>query len=224
MVVAAHPDDEVLGCGGTVARLATEGHSVAIAILGEGITSRYERREGADAELLALHRERCQKAADLVGADRLFTYDLPDNRFDEVPLLEVAKIVEELIDKWQPSAIYTHHGGDLNIDHVIVHRAVLTAARPVAGQVVEEIYAFEIPSSTEWSFGQFAAAFNPSVFIEIDAYVKRKVEAMECYESEARAFPHPRSPDALQAIARRWGSVAGLQNAEAFELIRSVRS
>jgi LmbE family N-acetylglucosaminyl deacetylase len=224
LVVAAHPDDEVLGCGGTIARMAAEGRSVAIAILGEGITSRYDRREEADGELLRLHRERCQKAADMLGAKELFTYDLPDNRFDQVPLLEVAKIVEGLVDKVGPEEIYTHHGGDLNIDHVVVHRAVMTATRPVAGQIVREVYAFEVPSSTEWAFGQFTPVFRPSVFVEVDTFLERKVAAMQCYESEAREFPHPRSPEALRAIAQRWGATAGLKGAEAFELIRSVRA
>ena len=223
LVVAAHPDDEVLGCGGTIGRSAAAGDEVHIAILGEGITSRYDQREEADAELLAIHRERCRQASDQLGAEDLFTYDLPDNRFDAVPLLEVAKIVEELVEKIGPEVIYTHHGGDLNIDHVITHRAVLTATRPMAGCVVKQAYTFEIPSSTEWAFGLWAPVFNPSVFVEIEKYMESKIAAMECYESEARPFPHPRSPESLRAIGRRWGSVAGLNAAEAFELVRWVR-
>ena len=212
-VIAAHPDDEVLGCGGTIARLAEEGHEVCIAILGEGITSRYDQRDKADPKLLAVHQERCRRAADMLGAAELFTYELPDNRFDSVQL--VASI--------EPQTIYTHHGGDLNVDHVVTHRAVMTAPRPVAGQVVKEVYAFEIPSSTEWSFGQFTPVFRPAVFVEIEKYLEGKVAAMECYESEARAFPHPRSPEALRALALRWGAAAGLCAAEAFELVRQVQ-
>jgi LmbE family N-acetylglucosaminyl deacetylase len=223
LIVVAHPDDEVLGCGGTIGRLAAEGHEIHIAVLGEGITSRYDTREEADANLLAVHRERCQRAADMLGAKELHIYAMPDNRFDTVPLLEVAKVVEDLISSIGPEVIYTHHGGDLNIDHTVTHRAVLTATRPVAGHVVKEVYTFEVPSSTEWSFGQFASAFRPTVFIEMMDHLENKIAAMECYESEAREFPHPRSPAALRAIAKRWGTVSGLNAAEAFELVRWIQ-
>jgi len=160
--------------------------------------------------------------ADLSGARDLFLYDLPDNRFDTVPLLDVIKIVEELIERLRPRVIYTHHSGDLNIDHVVVHRAVLTATRPVASCPVREIYAFEVPSSTEWAFGQFQPAFRPNVFVDISATLETKVQAIALYESETRPFPHPRSPEVLRAIVRRWGSVVGLEAAEAFELLRKV--
>lgn len=222
LVVAAHPDDEVLGCGGTIARLAQEGKDVTIAILGEGITSRYQDRSKADQELVEALQKRSQQVADLLGAKNLFTYDLPDNRFDTVPLLDVIKIVEDLVERVQPEVIYTHHSGDLNIDHVIVHRAVLTATRPQAGQPVKAIYAFEVPSSTEWAFDQFSP-FQPNVFADISLTLETKVKAMALYESEARPFPHPRSPKALRALARWRGSAVGLEAAEGFEMVRDVR-
>ena len=158
LVIAAHPDDEVLGCGATIARLTQEGHEVYIAILGEGITSRYQQREQADRSLVEALHARGRQVAELLGVRDLFLYNLPDNRFDTVPLLDVVKIIEELIERLKPEVIYTHHGGDLNIDHVVTHRAVLTATRPVTDQPVQEIYAFEVPSSTEWTFGQFQPA------------------------------------------------------------------
>ena len=223
LVVTAHPDDEVLGCGGTIARLAQEGHDVYIAILGEGITSRYQQREQADQALVEVLNAHSRQVAELLGAKDVFPYNLPDNRFDTVPLLDMIKIVEELVERLQPQVIYTHHGGDLNIDHVVVHRAVLTATRPMGGCPVKGIYAFEVPSSTEWAFGQFQPAFRPNVFLDISATLEIKVQAMALYESEARPFPHPRSPKALRALARRWGSVVGVEAAEAFELIRTVR-
>ena len=222
LIIAAHPDDEVLGCGGTAARLAREGHPVDIAILGEGITSRYAARDEADPALLDELQTRSRQAAARLGARELFLYGLPDNRFDTVPLLDVVKIVEGLVERLQPRVIYTHHGGDLNVDHAVLHRAVLTATRPLAGRPVREIYTFQVPSSTEWAFGQFAPAFQPNVFVEITDTLEAKVEAMQAYESEARAFPHPRSPDALRAIARTWGSVVGCGAAEAFGLVRQV--
>jgi len=223
LVIAAHPDDEVLGCGGTIARLTQEGHDVYIAILGEGITSRYEKREEADQVLVKELQGRCRKAIELLGAKDLFLYDLPDNRFDTVPLLDVIKIVEELIERLRPQVVYTHHGGDLNIDHVIVHRAVLTATRPMRDQPVQEIYAFEIPSSTEWSFQQFEPSFRPNVFVDISRTINIKAKALSCYDTEVRAFPHPRSPEAICAISRRWGTVVGREAVEAFEMIRSIR-
>jgi LmbE family N-acetylglucosaminyl deacetylase len=223
LVVAAHPDDELLGCGGTAARLAREGHSVFMAILGEGITSRHAQREGADpAALNSLHG--CsQRVADLLGVKDLSLHGLPDNRFDSIPLLDVIKVVEKLIERWQPTAIYTHHGGDLNVDHQVVSRAVLTAARPMEGRPVRELYMFEIASSTEWAFQQLAPVFRPNVFVNIETTLPLKLEGMRQYESEVRKFPHPRSPEALTAIAQRWGSVVGCKAAEAFEAVRLIR-
>ncbi len=223
LVVAAHPDDEVLGCGGTMARLANEGHEVRIAILAEGMTSRYQQREQANQKQLSHLHSNAQQAADKVRAKELVLCKLPDNRLDTVPLLEVVKVVEDLIEKFSPVVIYTHHPGDLNVDHGVVHRAVLTATRPIPGQRVPEIYAFEVPSSTEWAFQSLEPSFRPSVFVDISATLETKVSALACYDTETRKFPHPRSPEAVRAIAMRWGSVAGFQAAEAFELIRSLR-
>ncbi len=223
LVVAAHPDDEVLGCGGTMARLTQEGCEVHIAILGEGITSRHAQGSEADARQLSGLHKRVHEAAAKVGAKDVVLFKLPDNRLDTVPLLDLVKLVEELIQKLQPEVIYTHHAGDLNIDHGLVHRAVLTATRPLAGQSVREIYAFEVPSSTEWAFSQVQPVFRPNVFVDVSRTLEAKIAGLACYDSETRPFPHPRSPEALRAIAARWGSVAGCQAAEAFELVRSVR-
>jgi LmbE family N-acetylglucosaminyl deacetylase len=223
LVIAAHPDDEVLGCGGTAARLAQEGQEVHCAILGEGMTSRHAQRNDADrGQLIALDQQ-ARAAAVKLGIENLTLHQLPDNRLDTVPLLEVVKLVEGLVHQLKPEVIYTHHSGDLNIDHGIIHRAVLTATRPVSGRSVREIYAFEVPSSTEWAFQRIEPAFRPNVFVDITRTLEMKISAMNCYESEARKFPHPRSPEALRAIAMRWGSVCGCAAAEAFELIRSVR-
>jgi LmbE family N-acetylglucosaminyl deacetylase len=224
LVVAAHPDDEILGCGGTMARLAREGHEVRIAILAEGMSSRYAHREDADPRQLQHLHARAQQAADKVGAQEVVLCKLPDNRLDTLPLLDVVKLVEELITRFRPEVIYTHHPGDLNVDHGVVHRAVLTATRPVAGQCVKEIYAFEVPSSTEWAFQRLEPLFRPNVFVDIAETLETKIEALACYDTEARKFPHPRSAEALRAIATRWGSVAGLPAVEAFELIRWVRA
>lgn len=222
LVVAAHPDDEVLGCGGTIARLAAAGTPVRVAILGEGVTSRYERREEADPALLDELRRRSAAAAAELGVPTPELFGLPDNRFDTLPLLEVVKLVERLVDKHRPETIYTHHGADLNVDHAVVHRAVLTATRPLPGAAVRKLYAFEVASSTEWSFGSNGSVFRPNVFRDISRTLETKVRAMELYESERKEYPHPRSPEALRAAARRWGSVSGVEAAEAFELIRAI--
>lgn len=223
LVIAAHPDDEVLGCGGTAARLAREGHSVYVAILGEGITSRHAKRADADAGALEKLKECSRRVADLLGAKELLLQGLPDNRFDSLPLLDVVKIVEELIERWRPTAVYTHHGGDLNVDHQVVSRAVLTATRPVANHPVRELYMFEIASSTEWAFQQVGPVFKPNVFVDIEETLSVKLDGMRLYESEARKFPHPRSAEALTAIAQRWGSAVGRKAVEPFEAVRLIR-
>jgi LmbE family N-acetylglucosaminyl deacetylase len=217
LVVAAHPDDEVLGCGATISRLANEGNDVFIAILGEGVTSRSDT--GTEGVLKL--KEKAIEVAALLGAKEVFTFDFPDNRFDTVALLDIVKQIEELIKKLSPEVVFTHHGGDLNIDHVITHRAVLTATRPLEGSSVKEVYVFEVPSSTEWAFGSFGS-FNPDVFFDASVGIECKLKAMEIYDSEARESPHPRSPEILRAISRRWGSAVALEYAEAFETIRRI--
>jgi LmbE family N-acetylglucosaminyl deacetylase len=223
LVVAAHPDDEVLGCGASIARFSREGDKVFVAILGEGITSRYDKRDEAHEEQTRLLQGNSAQVAQLLGVSELFSYSLPDNRFDTQPLLDIVKIIESLINMIRPEAVYTHHFGDLNVDHEITFRAVLTATRPLGDCPVKDLYAFEIPSSTEWGFQKLRQAFAPNVFIDVSSTIEAKIQAMGVYESERRSFPHPRSPEALRAIAQRWGSVANVGFAEAFELIRSVR-
>jgi LmbE family N-acetylglucosaminyl deacetylase len=222
MVIASHPDDEVLGCGGTIARLSDEGHAVHIRILGEGMTSRYASRDRADVAAVAALHTHSDRVARLLGARDLEMAGLPDNRFDTVPLLDVVKIVEAWIDAVKPSCVYTQHGGDLNIDHRVTFRATVTATRPVARCVVRSLYAYAVDSSTEWAFGKFEPIFRPNVFVDISTTLDRKVEALAIYETETREFPHPRSAENLRAGAARWGAAAGLRAAEPFELIRWI--
>jgi LmbE family N-acetylglucosaminyl deacetylase len=207
-----------------MARLAKEGWEVHIAIMGEGLTSRCLKRNEVDTDKLSRLHQQAHEAAAKVGAKDLVLFKLPDNRLDTVPLLEVVKLLESLIEKLKPEVIYTHHPADLNVDHGVVHRAVLTATRPTDGQPVRDIYAFEVPSSTEWGFYRQEPAFRPNVFVDVSGTLEAKIAAFACYDTEARKFPHPRSAEALRAIAQRWGSVVGCHAAEAFELVRSVRS
>ncbi|MBM3976749.1 MAG: PIG-L family deacetylase [Planctomycetes bacterium] len=220
LCIAAHPDDEVLGCGATLARLVDEGHAVEVAILGEGVTSRAGLSAAEQRRALAqLHdaAAAASRALGLASAPRLL--GLPDNRFDTLPLLDVVQRIEELVRASEPELVYTHHSGDLNVDHRVTAQAVTTALRPLAGRRALELRAFEIPSSSEWSFGTSGPAFRPQVFVEVEAALERKLAAMACYEGEAREFPHPRSARALRALADWRGAQAGLRAAEAFELI-----
>lgn len=223
LIIAAHPDDEILGCGGTMAKLAREGSRVFAAVLGEGITSRYDRRRQAEDETVDRLAADSRRAAERVGVEELFFFGLPDNRFDTVPLLDVVKLIEGLISRLAPEAVYTQHGGDLNIDHGIVFRATITATRPVAGAPVKALYAYEVASATEWAFGQVRPRFQPNTFVDISDTLEAKIEAMKEYGGEIRDFPHPRSPEAITASARRWGAAVGCGAAEAFELIRAIQ-
>jgi LmbE family N-acetylglucosaminyl deacetylase len=220
LIVAAHPDDEVLGVGATAARRAAAGDSVHLAILGEGVTS----RTGVDSGTVVALQDDARAVAVMLGAKSVAFGQLPDNRFDTLALLDIVNRVEGWVREVDPEVVYTHHPGDLNVDHRLTFQAVLTATRPFPGSRVCEVYAFEVASSTEWAFGRLATPFSPTVFEDVASTIELKVAALERYRSERRAFPHPRSAEALRAIARRWGSVVGLPYAEAFELIRAIRS
>ncbi len=222
LVVTAHPDDEVLGCGATIAKLS-KSRDIHILILGEGITSRYVSRDNTNKAELERISESARAAAAALGTRSIRFEKLPDNRFDEVSLLDIVKRVETAIGEVRPESIYTHHPGDLNIDHRITFQAVLTASRPLAGSCVRELYTFEVPSSTEWSFQQLHPIFKPNVFVDVSETISEKIRTMAYYEGESRPFPHPRSSEALRIIAQRWGIAVGLEYAEAFELVRSIR-
>lgn len=223
LVIAAHPDDEILGVGGTVAKHVNNGDVAFALILGEGQTSRTSTRElTAQEVLLSLHADSV-KATQEVGYQEVFFENLPDNRFDQVDLLDIVKIIERYINTIQPTIVYTHHKGDLNIDHQNTFRAVLTATRPQNENPVKEIYCFETVSSTEWNFAYGSNGFMPNVFIDVSDTLNRKLEAMKMYKSELCPPPHPRSIENLEVCAKRWGSVVGMRYAEAFELIRSLQ-
>ncbi|QMU78278.1 PIG-L family deacetylase [Streptacidiphilus sp. PB12-B1b] len=220
-VFAAHPDDETLGCGATIAKLAAT-EDVHIVVLGDGITAREaSRHDRAAADALYADAE---AATTLLGAASVTFERLPDLRFDTLPLLEIVWRVERVLREIRPASVFTHHPGDLNRDHQLTSRAVLTATRPVDGCPVRDLYCFEVPSSTEWGFAGVAPGFTPNVFVDVSETIETKVRAMESYRSERRAFPHPRSPEALRALARYRGSTAGLESAEAFQLMRSIRA
>lgn len=225
LVVVAHPDDEVLGCGGTIARHAAAGRPVHILILAEGATARDAmRRVGKARQAVAELRRAARAAARALGAEPPRFAGLPDNRMDTLALLDVVKPIEAAVERLRPAIVYTHHGGDLNVDHRIAHAAVLTACRPLPGASVRRILAFETLSSSEWAATAQHQAFQPSHFVDIEATLAAKARALECYVSEMRPFPHARSHEAVMALARWRGASVGLAAAEAFVVVRQVET
>lgn len=221
LIACAHPDDEILGCGGTIARLVSEGYKAFTLILGEGLTSRDEIRDRVKRknEFEELKRQSLE-ANKVLGVKEVFTYEFPDNRFDTVPLLDIIKVVESIKKKVRPEIIYTHYAGDLNIDHQITYKAVITATRPLPEETVKEIYSFELISSTEWNY---PLTFSPDVFFDISNTLEYKLKAMQIYKSELRSYPHPRSLEGIKLNANYWGMRTGLQYAEAFKSIRVMK-
>lgn len=221
LVIAAHPDDEVLGVGGTARRMVDEGKTVRAVILAEGLTSRAGHREDTDRSEIERLQADAKKAAGVIGYESIDFCGFPDNRMDGVDLLEIIKEVIFFIEKYRPDTIFTHHHGDLNIDHRRTCEAVLTAARPVAGCSVQRVYAFEAPSSTEWNY-TYEEPFIPNVFFDISGTLEVKIKGMACYRTESTHFPHPRSPEALRALGQYRGSNAGFESAEGFMLLREI--
>ncbi len=218
LVIAAHPDDEVLGCGGAIARHIEEGDSVTVVILGEGIASRAGTPESTVKKLQEALYKDAHKANTILGVKDLILKGLPDNQFDSVPLLSVVHEIESVIHEVNPTVIYTHHGSDTNVDHRVVSEAVAAAVRPMPDNAIEEVRAFEVPSSSEWNFTR--PLFRPQVFVALtEKQLKKKITAMNAYKSEVRAFPHPRSPEYLESLARVRGGQSGTNAAEAFELV-----
>lgn len=222
LVVAAHPDDEILGLGGTIRKKVNNGDVAYCVILGEGLTSRGHERKDVNRDAVNdLHKDAI-KASKIIGFKEIHFEALPDNRFDSIDMLDVIKIVEKYVDKYKPDVVYTHHNGDRNIDHRITYEAVLTACRPVGVYSVKDIYTFETPSSTEWGLTR-ENFFYPNIFEDVSNTMVDKLQAMECYQTEIRDYPHPRSLKSLEIIASRWGTVVGKKYVESFFLIRSFR-
>lgn len=219
LVLAAHPDDEVLGCGGTIARLSAEGHKVTIAILGQGAASRFPKGSNEANDEISELRERSKEAARILGAAEVLHYDLPDNRFDSGNLLDIVKLIESVGRHTSPDKVFTQHGGDLNVDHHITFRATLTAFRPQPGSRVKALYAYEVASSTEWAFASLGSHFVPNTFVDVSDYVEKKINALNAYANEMREFPHPRSLEAIQNQMLERGARIGVNVAEAFTCV-----
>jgi LmbE family N-acetylglucosaminyl deacetylase len=221
-VVAAHPDDEVLGCGATIARHALAGDQVHILIVSEGITSRAAERSRTKAQMQLSDLAECaKKAHEILGSASLEMLALPDNRLDGVDLLDVVKPIETFLNSVRPETVYTHFPADLNVDHRMVSEAVQVACRPVPGSRVKQLLLFEVASSTEWRVAS-PVSFSPNFFVEISATLEIKKRALHAYASEMRPWPHARSLEAIDALAKWRGASAGVTAAEAFVLGRSI--
>lgn len=223
LVVAAHPDDEVLGCGGTIARLAAAGRAVHVLLLADGETSRVANDgSGVEKRAVAARNTAAERACQILGCTSVECIALPDNRMDGLVLLDVVKEIEARIARYWPTTVLTHHGGDVNVDHRMAHQAVIVACRPVPDNPVRELLFFEVPSSTEWRPAGMGDAFIPNYFVDISATLSSKKAALHAYSSELREFPHPRSEIAVDALARWRGSTVGVPAAEAFVLARCI--
>ncbi|OGP71642.1 MAG: hypothetical protein A2Y80_07095 [Deltaproteobacteria bacterium RBG_13_58_19] len=221
LVIAAHPDDEALGCGGTLLRHKAQGDRLSICLLGDGVSSRGQQGKVLKQALKDRGRAAAAFAA-FVQAELHLIGGFKDNQFDTAPFLKIVQAVEGLVRSYQPDLVYTNHGGDLNIDHAITARAVLTALRPGCGHQVKRLLAFEVLSSTEWQSPALAEPFAPNVFVDITPFLPGKLAALACYQEELKAFPFPRSREGVEHLAAFRGLQAGVKAAEAFMLIREV--
>ncbi len=217
LVVAAHPDDELLGLGGALARHASQGDRVMSALVADAGTARY------DDEAIQAVRANALEANGRLGVAEMRFAGLADQTLDTLPILEIIRWIEALMDDFKPHIIYTHHRGDINRDHTVVHEATLTAARPYSAPYVERILCYETPSATEWSGPYNEASFVPNIYVDITAHLETKLHATAAYLSELRPYPHPRSLEALRVRASFWGSVIGAKAAEPFMLVRECQ-
>lgn len=215
LVIAAHPDDEVLGLGGTIAKHVNKGDEVYVCIVAEGATVRYERGMINELKKYAL------QASEILGVKKVHFLGFPDQKLDTLSLIEIIKPIEKIISNIEPEIVYTHHYGDLNKDHQIVFEATVTATRPI-GNKIKKVLCYETPSSTEWSPPITKCAFMPNVYTDISDTLQKKIEAMMAYKSEVRNHPHPRSIETLRINAQYQGSKIGVKAAERFMLIREI--
>lgn len=217
LVVAAHPDDEAIGCGGTIAKHVSDGDMVHLVIMTDGVSAR-------SIEEISLKKRSTEKqsAFECMSLESITQFDFPDNRMDTVALLDVTQKLEGVLQKIKPDIVYTHYAHDLNVDHCVTYKAVMTACRPQPGQSVKQIYSFEVLSSTEWS-AEAAHIFSPNYFVDISPFIDFKLNLLEKYKDEMRDEPHTRSIENIIRNNRVRGNSVGLEAAEAFQLIRAVK-
>lgn len=218
LVVVAHPDDEILGCGATLAKHIANGDKVTIVFVADGVSSREEEIESIQDRYSSTY-----EALSILNCETPIFLNFPDNQLDGVVLLNIVQEIEKVIDDIQPNVIYTHHFGDLNIDHQITHKAVMTACRPQPSFCVKEIYSFETLSATHWQSHSMSAFFVPNYFIDISGFMQKKIQALQCYDIEMRDYPHARSYEGIKSLATFRGSTIGIQYAESFCVERIIK-
>lgn len=214
LVIGAHPDDEVLGLGGTIAKHADAGDEVHVLIVTEGTTQQYD-----NDDLIAEKKAAARACGDILGVSEIHFGDLPDMRLDDIEHVKINSVIENVCEQIQPDIVYTHSKREVNRDHVEVHDSTLVATRPGSG--VSTVMAYETPSSTDFSPG--ADGFEPDFFVDVNEYIDKKISAFQEYGIEEREFPHPRSPKALRSVAMSRGAASGLVAAEAFDVLRAYR-
>ncbi|MDF2680663.1 MAG: mshB 1 [Brevibacillus sp.] len=211
LIIASHPDDEILGSGGTIKKLISNGYEVITVILAKG------RKEEEH------HIQNFTSLANShLGIKEIVFLKFPNLRLHTIPLHEITKEIEALLVKHMPEIIFTHHYGDLNQDHQVTFQAVMTAARPLPGKEPIEILCFETVSSSEWAQNTQDKTFKPTYFVDITDTISDKLQALRHYDVEMRPFPHPRSYEGIQYLAHVRGMTVGVAYAEAFEIIRRV--
>lgn len=211
LVIAAHPDDETLGMGGTIHKLSLLGSRVRVIFLSDGVGSRDEIRESVDSR-----RAAAISALRVLNCSDIHFYDFPDNSMDTMPLIDIVKTVEKNIDDFNPTVLFTHFPHDLNVDHRITSQACLVAARPKVNRSIKSLLYFEVQSSTEWNFG--SSQFIPNMFVDISDSIRFKANALKEYQVEIEAFPEARSFAGIEARSTVRGVTVGVSNAEAFQI------
>ena len=219
LVIAAHFDDEVYGCGGTIAKLVNEGHEIDVCVLTDSCSSQYK---GHAHEMIAQKKAESEEVNKILGIKETHTFDYPDMQLDTVPHVELNKAIEQCVIEINPEVVYTHHGGDVNKDHRLVFESTMVAVRPMEDSSVKRVLCYEVPSSTEWAPPTPSNMFAPNVFVDIEDVVEKKIDAIKAYNSELREYPHPRSAENVINQAHLRGASVGLNAAESFMLIREI--
>jgi LmbE family N-acetylglucosaminyl deacetylase len=216
LIIAAHPDDEVLGCGGLIAKLVGRGEQVRVVFVAEGSSCRHNTLTDEAQEEISFRNQCGIEAMRCLGVNNYYFYNLPCGRLDKEPLIEIAKIIEKEILDYEPITVLTHSRNDVHNDHKVVFKATVQATRPV-GKIVKNLLSFEVLSSSEWNYTQ---PFKPNVFIDITSTIDVKIDAMRCYSTEQPRYPHPRSNQVIKSLATIRGSQSGVKYSEGFEIIR----
>jgi LmbE family N-acetylglucosaminyl deacetylase len=216
LVVAAHPDDEILGVGATIPMLAQQGADVTVVIVTDGSSTQYQ----CDSDILSTKHEEARRANDIAGTAHLLQWSHPDMRLDTVDHATLNQDFEALVQDGKFESIFVQHFDDMNMDHRIIYDSVAVVARPLPGQSVRNLLTYHVNSSTEWG-GIARRVFEPNVYLNVEGTISKKLEAMKAYTTELRPYPHPRSLESIEDRAKVFGSEVGCRYAEAFRLILS---